>query len=90
MDVSLASHVFSLSYRNNALKFLIIERTLLIPSRPPWMWHRVDYNGVPASTISIGASVFHFYLKQYAMNFPLFAFIIMPNLVWEALGFNIE
>eukprot|EP00804_Cyclotella_cryptica_P000345 CCRYP_008669-RA/>CCRYP_008669-RA protein AED:0.06 eAED:0.06 QI:12/0/0.5/1/1/1/2/0/783 len=63
---------------------------------PPWMWHRIDYKPATAQDknendrLSIGASIFHFYPKLYAMNFPLFACIIWPNLIWEVFGFNIE
>jgi len=63
---------------------------------PPWMWHRVDYSytGVATNfdeddTLSLGASIFHFFPKLFASN-PLFAFIIVPNLIWEVLGINIE
>ncbi|KAL7546321.1 hypothetical protein ACHAWF_009652 [Thalassiosira exigua] len=74
-------------------------------SVPPWVWHRVDYDtsGQPeeslmdgregdedASSLSIGASVFHFYPDLYATNFPLFGLLIVPNLIMEALGFNVE
>jgi hypothetical protein len=55
------------------------------------MWHRVEYSKASGeSNLSIGASVFHFYPKMYALNFPLFAFVIIPNLIWEALGLNVE
>mmetsp|Transcript_27412 Transcript_27412/g.58904 ORF Transcript_27412/g.58904 Transcript_27412/m.58904 type:complete len:109 (-) Transcript_27412:44-370(-) len=78
---------------------------------PPWMWHRVDYDGggngkieyklatTTKSTkttttsyeeLSIGASIFHFYPMQYLTNFPLFSFLIVPNLIQEVLGFNTE
>lgn len=62
---------------------------------PPWMWHRVDYNRMSEDqsnkqNLSIGASVFHFYPKLYALNFPLFAFVIIPNLIWELVGLNVE
>ena len=62
---------------------------------PPWHWHKIDYN-VGASNesnetqLSVGASVFHFYPMMYAFNMPLFAYLIVPNLIWEALGFNTE
>lgn len=42
------------------------------------------------NTLSIGASVFHFYPRMFAFNFPLFSGLIIPNLVWEMLGFNAE
>ena len=68
---------------------------------PPWMWHRVDYDGDnnehdvrsssrPKDSLSIGASIFHFYPVLYRTNFPLFALLIVPNLIWEAIGFNME
>ncbi|KAL3768186.1 hypothetical protein ACHAW5_007920 [Stephanodiscus triporus] len=64
---------------------------------PPWMWHRVDYDDdgdgeISASEdrLSIGASIFHFYPTLYITNFPLFSFLIVPNLIREILGFNVE
>ncbi|KAL9183305.1 hypothetical protein ACHAXT_005092 [Thalassiosira profunda] len=68
---------------------------------PPWMWHRVDYlapapdamaatPGREQQSLSIGASIFHFYPRQYIANFPLFALLIVPNLIMEVLGFNVE
>jgi len=63
---------------------------------PPWMWHRIDYSysythdqNFDDDTISLGASVFHFFPKLY-VRAPLFAVLILPNLIWEALRFNIE
>ena len=44
----------------------------------------------PNDVLSLGASVFHFYPKLFVTNLPLFAFLIIPNLVWEALGLNME
>jgi len=40
--------------------------------------------------LSIGASIIHFYPMQYLTNFPLFSFLIVPNLIREVLGFNTE
>ncbi|KAL7521403.1 hypothetical protein ACHAWX_006075 [Stephanocyclus meneghinianus] len=63
---------------------------------PPWMWHRIDYKSATAEdenkhdNLSIGASVFHFYPKLFAINFPLFAAFILPNLIFEVFGFNTE
>jgi hypothetical protein len=66
------------------------------------MWHRVDYDGydgddhetdkemIPTDKLSIGASIFHFYPTLYMTNFPLFSFLIIPNLLKELFGFNIE
>jgi len=60
---------------------------------PPWMWHRVDYVGATDfegdDTLSLGASIFHFFPKLFASN-PLFALLIVPNLIWELLGINTE
>lgn len=68
---------------------------------PPWMWHRVDYSYTKTTqqleedfddeddTLSFGASIFHFYPSLF-IRFPLFAFLIMPNLLWEVIGINIE
>jgi hypothetical protein len=61
------------------------------------MWHRVDYDGggdvetvAPDDNISIGASIFHFYPTLYITSSPLFGFLVVPNLIREVLGFNIE
>ncbi|KAL7455064.1 hypothetical protein ACHAWC_009040 [Mediolabrus comicus] len=66
---------------------------------PPWMWHRVDYSYTKTQeleedfdeddTLSFGASIFHFYPSLF-IRFPLFAFLILPNLFWEVIGVNIE
>ena len=61
---------------------------------PPWHWHKIDYNVGTSNEsnetqLSIGASVFHFYPRMY-FNMPLFAYLIVPNLIWEALGINVE
>ncbi|KAL7541874.1 hypothetical protein ACHAXR_011809 [Thalassiosira sp. AJA248-18] len=68
---------------------------------PPWVWHRIDYNddkgdesALPTDAsdgnLSVGASIFHFYPTLFVKNFPLFSFLIIPNLIMEVLGFNIE
>jgi hypothetical protein len=60
------------------------------------MWHRIDYKSAAAEegnkhdNLSIGASIFHFYPKLFAINFPLFAAFILPNLIFEVFGFNTE
>ena len=63
---------------------------------PPWMWHRVDYSYSTVDTeldvedtLSLGASIFHFYPKLFLQS-PLFSFLVIPNLIWEVLGINIE
>ena len=58
---------------------------------PPWTWHRVDYDGeYSEESLSIGASIFHFFPKLYMTSNPLFSLLILPNLIQEVLGFNIE
>lgn len=65
------------------------------------MWHRVDYDGddgaghganesTSKDNLSIGASIFHFYPTLYITNFPLFSLLIIPNMLKELFGFNIE
>jgi hypothetical protein len=63
---------------------------------PPWMWHRVDYlsdimngDGDQAEP-ALAASLFHFRLVEYGANNPLFAMIMIPNLIKELLGRNTE
>ena len=50
---------------------------------PPWAWHRVDY--IPG-VVSFAASLFHFRPMEFFRNNPLFATLILPNLVKELLG----
>ena len=50
---------------------------------PTWTWHRVDY---VASVMSVTVSLFHFRPVDFARNHPLYAALIVPNLVKEALG----
>ena len=58
---------------------------------PPWMWHRVDYvsNGEEAEP-ALAASLFHFRPLDFGANNPLFAMLMIPNLVKELLGRNTE
>jgi len=63
---------------------------------PPWMWHRVDYNSnddeaeTAEDKLSIGASVFHFFPTLFVKTNPLFSWLILPLLIQEILGFNVE
>jgi hypothetical protein len=70
------------------------------------MWHRVDYDDddddddenyeeekLAASSnnkISIGASIFHFFPLLYITNYPLFSILIVPNLLKEMIGYNVQ
>ncbi len=54
---------------------------------PPWTWHRVDY--IPG-TVAFAASLFHFRPLEFFMNNPLFALLIVPNLIKEIFKVNIE
>ena len=63
---------------------------------PPWMWHRVDYlsdvigdDGNQAEP-ALAASLFHFRPAEFAINNPLFALLMIPNLFKELLGRNTE
>ena len=58
---------------------------------PPWMWHRVDYisNGDEAEP-ALAASLFHFRPLDFGANNPLFASLMIPNLLKEILGRNTE
>ena len=67
------------------------------PQVPPWVWHQVDYvDDSPhlasddEHPVAVGASIFHFYPMLYAKAFPLFSFLLVPNLIKEYLGINIE
>ena len=61
---------------------------------PPWMWHRVDYlnivNEATKAEPALAASLFHFRPVDFLANNPLFAFLLVPNLVKELLGRNTE
>jgi hypothetical protein len=50
---------------------------------PTWHWHRVDY--VP-DVVAVTVSLFHFRPLEFVRNHPLYAALIVPNLVKEALG----
>jgi len=54
---------------------------------PPWTWHRVDY--LP-DTVSLAASLFHFRPWEFVKNQPLFAFLLIPNLIKELVGSKTE
>ena len=66
------------------------------------MWHRVDYDDDDENCeeeelatssnnkISIGASIFHFFPRLYITNYPLFGILIVPNLLKEMLGYNVQ
>ena len=62
---------------------------------PPWTWHRVDYTILHTtnnknSSISMAASLFHFRFFDFWYNHPLLAMLILPNIIREAMGANIE
>lgn len=50
---------------------------------PTWTWHRVDYLD---QVVSVSVSLFHFRPLDFVWNHPLYAALIVPNLVKEALG----
>lgn len=65
---------------------------------PTWTWHRVDYarpqqtllqdndNGYGTNDVSIGASLFHFRVGDFIRRNPLFAFLLVPAILGEAMG----
>jgi len=61
---------------------------------PPWMWHRVDYidtsDDATANEPALAASLFHFRPLEFGLNNPLFAILMVPNLIKELLGKNTE
>ena len=61
---------------------------------PPWMWHRVDYidtgDNATAKEPALAASLFHFRPSEFGLNNPLFAILMVPNLIKELLGKNTE
>lgn len=54
---------------------------------PTWWWHRVDY--LPGE-LSFTASLFHFRVDRFIANNPLYAAVIVPNLVKELMGWNVQ
>lgn len=65
---------------------------------PTWTWHRVDYISSDSDDgddsyddeISIAASLFHFRMLDFVRNNPLFAWLIVPSIAKELLGFNTQ
>ena len=60
---------------------------------PPWTWHKVDYDQEPIAEnrkVSLAASLFHFRPYEFCMNQPLFAVMIIPNLIKELFGWKTE
>jgi hypothetical protein len=55
---------------------------------PTWTWHRVVYQ--ESDEIAIGASLFHFRFRDFLWNQPLFAFLIVPALILELMGYNTQ
>jgi hypothetical protein len=55
---------------------------------PTWTWHRVDY--LESEDIAIGGSLFHFRFLDFVSNNPLFAVLIVPNLLKELVGYNTQ
>ena len=63
---------------------------------PTWTWHHVDYTTTTTTSssdeeevtnnLAIGASLFHFRPMDFWDNNPLFAFLLIPALLREALG----
>jgi Cupin-like domain len=65
---------------------------------PTWTWHRVDYTSathignvaVQEEEIAVGASLFHFRPKDFFVNNPLFAVLILPAMLLELIGYNTQ
>lgn len=62
---------------------------------PTWTWHRVDYlvtrsdaedDDLGMGLTSIGASLFHFRPRDYLRRNPLFAILLFPAIIGEAIG----
>lgn len=50
---------------------------------PTWTWHRVDY---VQGSMSVTVSLFHFRPIEFVQNHALYAALLVPNLLKEALG----
>lgn len=59
---------------------------------PTWTWHRVDYvsDESAKSSVSIGASLFHFRPLDFFRRNPLYAVLILPSLVGELIGTRMQ
>ena len=61
---------------------------------PTWTWHRVDYiadnNKDGSNDIAIGGSLFHFRPKDFVVNNPLFAVLMIPAMILELVGINTQ
>ncbi len=53
---------------------------------PAWWWHRVDYENCTSFTVSL----FHLRFGQLLRNNPLFAFVLLPNLIKELLSWKTQ
>jgi len=54
---------------------------------PTWTWHRVDYvDGVTA----LSASLFHPRHEQIVYNNPIFALLVLPNMLKELVGWKTQ
>ena len=54
---------------------------------PTWTWHRVDY--LPGVT-ALSASLFHVRTEQIVGNNPLFAGLVVPNMLKELVGWKTQ
>ncbi|KAJ1617989.1 hypothetical protein T492DRAFT_604895 [Pavlovales sp. CCMP2436] len=54
---------------------------------PTWTWHRVDYQ---PDVMSVSVSLFHFNPVTFVRNHPLYAALLLPNLIKEALGLKAQ
>ena len=53
---------------------------------PTWWWHRVDYTFQESFTVSL----FHVRVDQLLGNNPLFAAVLLPNLLKELIGWKTQ
>mmetsp|Transcript_20876 Transcript_20876/g.31612 ORF Transcript_20876/g.31612 Transcript_20876/m.31612 type:complete len:384 (-) Transcript_20876:2000-3151(-) len=54
---------------------------------PAWTWHKVDYHHTSSTEndISIAASLFHFRPIDFIRRNPLYAFLVLPKFIQEAV-----
>jgi hypothetical protein len=55
---------------------------------PTWTWHRVDY--IESEDMAIGASLFHFRPLDFVRNNPIFAFLMVPAIILELVGYKTQ
>jgi hypothetical protein len=54
---------------------------------PAWTWHRVDYE---QGVLALSVSLFHVRKWEMVANHPLYALLVIPNLIKELVGWKTQ